>query len=383
MKIVRISVFLLAVLLLFWSASSVSARKPSRSPQGTSIAITVPDTNQQDLSNGQTHTFRFIVQNTSNDTEIIFVQRSEALAPGWTTSICDPQTCHDAKDSLVPWALPPAHSGDFTLNMNPVLDDQPDSTSVSLAIGISGSPSDTILRFFGTSKPGTPPLIFSWNSLVTEKTYSGSGIYALTNFLDNVSGRTVDFALTIQDSVPSGWSLSICNGVPDDQGNINDNCSVGTAFTSIFSPYLGTAYEQRLKFKLNAPTVTKEDSAVIYVSVHPKTNNPADSANYRFVMRVQPQSDVAVPGSDDRAGLTVTNAWPNPVYHGARLHLDVLTDREGAALATIYDVAGTRQSAVNIGTLEEGENHLQVEIPSLPSGEYIVRIDQGTVSSEA
>ncbi len=144
-----------------------------------------------------------------------------------------------------------------------------------------------------------------------------------------------------------------------------------------------TSYQQKLAFKLTTlPTITREDSAVIYLSVHPETANPADSANYRFVMDVMPSAGVGTNVPDDRAGIAVTNAWPNPLVSEGILHLEILTDASGPAKAVVYDVTGTQKASIDLGTLAVGTNALQVAAPTLASGEYMFRIEQDGSASE-
>jgi hypothetical protein len=89
-------------------------------------------------------------------------------------------------------------------------------------------------------------------------------------------------------------------------------------------------------------------------------------------------SDITSVSSSLHAGLVVTNAWPNPLHPASSLHLELLTDKDSPITAGIYDVAGTQKAALELGQVSVGSNELQASVPDLASGEYLIRIQQGT-----
>ncbi len=89
-------------------------------------------------------------------------------------------------------------------------------------------------------------------------------------------------------------------------------------------------------------------------------------------------SDITSVSSSPHAGLVVTNAWPNPVHPASTLHLELLTDKDGPVTTGIYDVAGTQKATLELGQVSVGLNELQASVPDLASGEYLIRIQQGT-----
>jgi hypothetical protein len=107
----------------------------------------------------------------------------------------------------------------------------------------------------------------------------------------------------------------------------------------------------------------------------------ADSSNER-IAPIKPLSIVASSQSGARAGLVVTNAWPNPLHPSTTLHLEILSDKEAPVIAGIYDLDGTEKATLDLGQLNPGSNELQVAVPDLPSGEYIIRIQQGADAPE-
>jgi hypothetical protein len=82
-----------------------------------------------------------------------------------------------------------------------------------------------------------------------------------------------------------------------------------------------------------------------------------------------------------RAGLAVLNVWPNPLSSSSNLNLDIMTDRDGFAIAHVFDVIGNELATVNLGSLSIGENHSQLSGLKLPSGDYMLRIEQGRSTS--
>ncbi len=83
-----------------------------------------------------------------------------------------------------------------------------------------------------------------------------------------------------------------------------------------------------------------------------------------------------------QAGMVITNAWPNPLHTASTLHLEVLTDKQGPVNAGIYALDGTEKATLELGQMNAGSNELQVAAPDLPSGEYIIRLQQGADNPE-
>jgi hypothetical protein len=450
-----------------------------------------------DVSNGNEYTYSCEVYNTTSNPLTIYFLRSQQLPFAWVTSVCWGTTCYADSVTSKSYTIPPNGSAGLQLNVTPVLTDYSDTSKVWLRVGVVDSGADTVqLPFYSSFHPGNPPIIFQWyGTPVFQYAFNGSGIHTLSNVLENRSGDTTNYHFSLQDSLPSGWSAQYC---------VSSNCTYGSADSSVFEPFEGTenlGYQQRVKFNLIEPVLTKKDSAVFYLSIHPSTGNPADSANYRFAAVVNthlldpvtnlpvtggsfdtitaefknqltiadgyhfslrtmlptgwslesycvgdscssgsdvispfeassgtkgnqnvvftlktqasaqpdtgilylssypvdnpgdlridtlyaitnPLSGVSTNSDVTTAGLAVTNAWPNPVYGSGKLTLDILTDRAGACLARMYDIAGIEQAAVDLGTLRVGENEVQIANPNLHSGEYIIRIEQGDEASE-
>ncbi len=112
-----------------------------------------------------------------------------------------------------------------------------------------------------------------------------------------------------------------------------------------------------------------------------KSLQPNDSAALAISTPAKPLSEVTSQ-SAGQAGMVVTNAWPNPLHPASTLHLEVLTDKEGSVSAGIYDLDGTQKATLSLGELSVGSNELQVDVPELSSGEYIIRIQQGSNAPE-
>jgi len=353
--------------------------------EGLDFTIAPLDTNWQDVSDGAQHAFLVNVHNSSLDTLPIYFYRSQRLPGGWTSSVCWGTSCYSYLDDSEVATIQPNATALLTLDLTPALDDAQDSGTVWLRVGVAGGASSdmVLLPFYANYFPSDPPIVFQWSDTILERTYQGQGTWNFSKFLTNRAGRAIDYSLSLQDSLPAGWTLKFCDR--RDPSDATDTCATGNILVTNFSNETdgGTTYQQHLKFTLDAPVVTTQDSAVIYLSVHPQTSNPADAAIYRFVMIVQPLSGVASAAPSDRAGLAVTNAWPNPLVGSGALHLEILTDEAGAATAVIYDVTGTQKGTLDLGMLHEGTNEVMASAHSLPSGEYIIRVNQGGSTSEA
>jgi hypothetical protein len=94
------------------------------------------------------------------------------------------------------------------------------------------------------------------------------------------------------------------------------------------------------------------------------------------------QASLVATAQSAHAGMVITNAWPNPLHPASAFHLEILTDKEGAVTAGIYDLEGTQKGMLDLGTLNAGTNELQPAMPDLPSGEYLIRIQQGNDAPE-
>ncbi len=353
---------------------------------GQNFKVTGPDSAWRDVSDiSSIHPVVDTVWNLTNDSQSIYFSRSQHLGSSLSSSVCWGGLCYPKKDSVEVWTIPPLGSALLTLDLSATLNDVPDSGAVWLRVGVVGSPADTVQLYYTASyTPPDPPLVFLWSQPTQfEETFNGPGVDTLSNMLENYAARGIDYVLSYQALLPAGWSITKFDDTrqPYNPSNYQDTFTTGNTLVTNFSALPDTTYQQRLTFTLNVPTVTTEDSAVIYLSVHPQTSNPADSANYRFVMYVMPPASVAT-APEERAGIAVTNAWPNPLVGNGTLHLEIQTDAGGASHATIYDLTGSEKGTLDLGSLHPGTNEIQVSAPNLPSGDYILRVTQGGLSSE-
>jgi hypothetical protein len=123
------------------------------------------------------------------------------------------------------------------------------------------------------------------------------------------------------------------------------------------------------------------DSSATRSGIHP-INGVISGSNAAAISTSSNAASSVASQQGGQAGLVVTNAWPNPLHPASMLHLEVLTDQEGSVSAGIYDLAGTQQGTLELGQMAVGSNELQVAMPDLASGEYIIRIQQGTDAPE-
>ncbi len=350
------------------------------------FSVTVSGSNQVQVGSDSTYTFYCTVTNLSKVNDTLYFKRSQQLPTDWNTSVClTPGECYSTGTDSVMFILSPNKtlngSISLSLNIDPCMNNVPDSTVVWVRVGIVGSPLDTMLfPFYITFLPPVPALVFQWDGLANpgpsfDTTFIGSGEHSLNNYLENDFGLGANYNFTIQDSLPPEWSLTTCV-----QNSYTDSCTEGNDLTVNFSDYSDTTYQQLVKFTLDVPQgLTATDSAIIYLGVHPKISNPADSATYRFSMVVQSAAGVTQQSSG-QSGLAITNTWPNPLRSASMLHLDVLASQQGPVTAGIYDLNGTLEATLEFGQLNAGSNELQIAVPDLPSGDYIIRLQQGTDS---
>lgn len=352
--------------------------------QTLSLPFTVSesDSNRVQLNNDGTFTFECTVTNLSQGTDTIYFKRSQILPIGWSSSVCWGSTCYAPDDSFEHYDIPQFGFASLSLNVSPCLNNVPDSTTIWLEVGVLGSSSDTVMLPFHISFiPPNPPLVFQWSGLSGvgpsfDTTFEGAGEHSIRNLLENEFGLGANYNFTIQDSLPQGWSLTTCV-----QSNYADTCTSGNNLTVNFSDINDSTDQQAVKFTLNVPALTATDSAIIYFGVHPEISSPADSATYRFSIVVQNTNGVTSQPSE-QAGMTITNAWPNPLHPASTLHLNVMADQAGSVTAGVYDLNGILRGTLEFGSLNAGSNDLQASMPDLPSGEYIIRLQQGIISPQ-
>jgi len=341
------------------------------------------DTLLADVSDGKQHAYLGSISNLSHDSLQIFFRRQQAVPCGWTSSVCFGSLCFPAtQDSASTWLAPvdsPFHAVGLTLDINPALSENHDTSRVYITIGAGDAMAskDTILYpFVTTFAPSDPPVIFNWASTPKDVySFNGAGLHIFSSVLQNRACSGVPYHFSLQSQLPAGWTAVYTVGKSD------------TSSGPLTYPFAGAGDfqggdRQKIQFKVTAPILTKTDSATIYLSVHPETNNPADSMLYKFKAIFNAPLG-GVENSEDRVGLAVLNVWPNPVHASANLNFDIMTDRDGPAIAHVYDVVGSEIYTSLVDGLSVGENHVQLGGLNLPSGDYMIVIQQGKAASEA
>ncbi len=137
------------------------------------------------------------VANSSKENDTLYFKRLQQLPIGWNTSVClDPGECYSDHTDSVVFVLSPNSTLNgniiLSLNVDPCLNNVPDSTVVWLRVGIVGSPADTMMLPFYTSfiRPQTLRLYFngmgvSGSGPSFDTTFVGTGHHAVNNFLEN------------------------------------------------------------------------------------------------------------------------------------------------------------------------------------------------------
>ena len=309
-------------------------------PASLSFSVSM-DTTPLEANSENDYPFQGTMTNTSPDSLRIQFDRVQFIPPGWTSSVCFGQNCFASSVSEQSDVFAPGESRALIIHQYPSLSDTPDTGTIYLRLSApSGGSADTsVLKLTTYFTPPDPPLVFKFaDGTNYTQSFIGNGIHLMSPVLENHSGYRVMYAFSMQNQLPTDWTLKMCVG---------DSCTSGTSVQSLFYP-IGDPDgndQHPVAFRITAANVTHVDSVVILLNIHPETSNPADSANYRFVAIVKPSSGVS-PSGDDRAGLAVINAWPNPLRNNTKLNLDVVTDCSGAAFAHIYSIDGMETAVI-------------------------------------
>ena len=358
MKIIRTIVFILA------AALSVSSGRAQTLPFSVTLDTAPLNANSED-----DYPFIGSLTNTSSDSLRIQFDRVQIVPRGWSSSVCFGQSCYAPSVSQASDVFAPGESRQLIVHQYPTTSDVPDTMTIYLRISTPdlNEADTTLLTLVTYYTPPDPPLIFKFSDGTNfSQSFMGSGLHLMSPTLENHSGDSVDYDLSMQTQLPLGWSVGM---------QVGDSSGTDIHYTFYPMGDLDGNDQHPIQFRITAPTVTQVDSAVIFLSVHPQTSNPADSANYRFVAIVRPANGVSAAGSGN-SGLAVVSAWPNPLGANTKLNLDIITDRSGAGKAYIYTIEGMEAAVIDLGGLSKGSNHLQIADLNVPSGNYIIRIQQ-------
>ncbi|MDP4234748.1 MAG: T9SS type A sorting domain-containing protein [Bacteroidota bacterium] len=367
------------------SASSQDASTeqlyPKRSvrPAGDSPTFTVTITTSDtiDVSDGSPTKFLGLIRNTNITADTIKFNRMQSLPCGWTSSVCFGENCYSPGTDSAWYVFPSDTTMLLTLDINPGYSPIPVNPIIYLTLtALTGDRADTIqLPFYITYVP-QDSLSFQMTAVNFSQSFQGSGKHPMRANIQNLSCSPNTINVSTQQILPLGWSSKICiNG---------DNCASDT--TTISFPFAGAgdlnASQDILLWATVPPSFSKTDSAVFLVHVHPSGASIADSGTYRFSMIVNPTLGIPDGDAEPRAGIVVVNAWPNPLLATSKLNLEIMTDRSGPAEAHVYDIGGVEKATVEVGELSVGSNRVLLSGFAVPSGEYIVRIQQDGASSE-
>jgi len=267
----------------------------------------------------------------------------------------------------------------LTVDLSPGYSTTPLSPVIYIRLSaLTGDPADSVLLQFKSNYTPSDPHTYLWQNTVFTRTFNGSGKHPLGGQIQNRLCSYDTMSITSQQVLPAGWTGKFC--VASTACSMNDT-TIKYSFASTGDP-LG--YDSRtINYTITVPTTQKTvDSAILYVSVHPKGGTVADSGNYRFSLVVNPPPQgVEADPSAPRAGVVVVNAWPNPIMAASKLNLDIMTDRDGPAIAHIYDMSGIEKATLEVGEIAVGSNRVTLSGLAVPSGDYILRIQQDGANS--
>ena len=239
--------------------------------------------------------------------------------------------------------------------------------------------------FYMHVRPQTPnpadSMIYRFCALMNDQyfthpatqTFTGAGVHADTCSFTNYSTAAAVYHFSMETKMPAGWSAAL---------SVGDTSTNGTDLRASFGADASATAQQGVVVKFTTLPVTAKDSATALVHFY-KESNPADSGTLVFTDYVLPGAGVSpTVVHESRAGLAVTNVWPNPVMGASTLNLEVLSDEQGEAVARIYDIAGNETANLRLGTLTRGSNHITLNQLGMTSGEYVIVIEQAGVLSD-
>lgn len=350
--------------------------RPMAQTHAFTLTPSTPDS--FDVSHGEgPYDYIATLQNTAKQPLQMQFKRLQSLPCGWQSSICFGSFCYSSeKDSDV-----------YTVTEDSILliihvysnvGAAPVAPVVYLTLAaLDGNPDDTMQIAVRTNyTPSAEPHFFEWQNAVFRRSFVGPKKHVLTANLANRSCSPAKFHFTVQPSLPASWTWKYC---VNDPVAISDSCTTASTFDYDFSPINDGSSEDvhKISFTVVVPDSFKTaDSAVFLVNVRQQIGTTLDSSDYRFSLIVAPAASVVNEGASMRAGIVVLNAWPNPITTNSNLNLELMTDKHGPGEAHIYDMAGVEKASFDLGDLAMGSNHLTVSGFRLPSGEYILRLEQ-------
>ncbi len=356
---------------------------PTRSvrPTGDQTTFTVTlDTNWLDVSvdNPAGYEYTGTITNIDTKADSIKFLRTQYLPCGWTSSICFGTNCYSPLTDSATYYFPPNVPTSLIIHLFPSFSSVPLAPVMHFKFtSVNGPVADTMLVVLTSSYTPSDPHTYRWQNTVFDRTFTGPNKHSVQGGLVNLTCAADTLDIRAHAVLPTGWTGKFCvNG---------DVCAIDSTIRYAFAETGNdTAADYRsvsLSVTVPSPLVTT-DSAIFYVSVHRESGTADDTGNYRFSIVVNPvQNSVASGESDARAGVMVINAWPNPLLARAKLNLDIMTDRDGPAQAHVYDMGGVEKATFDAGELTIGSNRIALSGLAIPSGEYIVRIQQDGASS--
>jgi hypothetical protein len=79
--------------------------------------------------------------------------------------------------------------------------------------------------------------------------------------------------------------------------------------------------------------------------------------------------------SNTKNSLATLKMYPTPAKH--KLNIDFIAENTNTTMVTIYDLQGKQVKQDTFKSAAKGMNHLEVNVANLPSGNYVVRVQNG------
>jgi hypothetical protein len=314
------------------------------------------------------------IQNLKSSPLPMHFDRIQNLPCGWSSSVCFGGYCLSSDVDSGTYVFDP----DTTLNLIVHIYSNPDTMihtpTIYIVLRAEGS-SDSVLIPLHTAY--TPPAgvhRYNWMNAVFSKTFTGAKKHSVTAQFSNKQCNPTSYRFTIDPVVPSSWTWTYCIAGTE---TVPDTCLSDHTIDYQFAGVGNTNGEDihKFTFSVTPPANYTQDSAIFNVHVQSLTS-PGDTGSYRFAIIQSAPANAVSSDPSLRAGIVVLNAWPNPIKANAHLNLELMTDKHGPAEAHIYDMAGIEKASFDLGDLALGSNRLVVSDLRLPSGEYILRLEQ-------
>lgn len=231
--------------------------------------------------------------------------------------------------------------------------------------------------------------------VVTGGFSSGAHVFESNNFLS----PNPTFS-AIQSNLPEipVLSLAILEGNNTNSGNTGGDLMVGTFYGLYYGEKIAEGQYQweeqsgeigRLPiFALRNEPMARFDQEVyqnayvLYAAVHGRgmwRTTAFTNANVPPAVYSLPAFSVGI--EDEAPAIKGVKLFPNPAIDNATLEVDIVSS--GSYAVNVYDLSGKRVQGINPQKFSVGTQSINLDVSNLPSGNYIVSLENGEVRETA